>query len=370
MHSSSDDPIPKNLSSLYHTPHIKAKADHYTPAAKDYDYFNESNSESMNKILLKLIRSHFPKANKVLDVTCGTGSQVFYLTKNGFHVTGSDINPNMLEVAREKAKKSFPELYKRLHLRDMCSTGLGEFDVIISMFNAVGHLTKIDFQNAMSSLRCNLVKDGVYIFDIFNANYLRYGNNISKLTIDNIEKRSDCSVIREIQYSDIDDEGVLKSYSVFYDYDSARQCKIYTKFQTLQAYTPEELVKMLEHSGFKVLEQCGIKQEAILDKDTERMFTVAQAIGNEEQLISSKEYIKQGSSLLMTNIYKKGSKVSWKWSSGVAHGIIKEIYNLEVEKEIKGSKIKRNASEQNPAYYIEEEGKDAHVLKLKSELCN
>lgn len=72
----------------------------------------------------------------------------------------------------------------------------------------------------------------------------------------------------------------------------------------------------------------------------------------------------------MTNIYRKASKVSWKWGNGVAHGIIKEIYHSEVEKEIKGSKIKRNASKQNPAYYIQEEGKDAHVLKLKSELSD
>lgn len=229
----------------------------------------------MNEILLKLILSHSPKASNVLDATCGTGSQVFYLTKNGFQVTGSDINPDMLEVAEE----SFPELCDCFNLGDMCSVALGKFDVVISMFNAVGHLTKIDFQNAVSNLKSNLVKDGIYIFDIFNANYLKYGSNIANLTIDNIEKRFDSSVIRNIQYDDIDDEDVLKSYSVLYDCDDAGKCEIYEKFQTLQVYAPEELARTLEYSGFKVLEQCGIEGEVITDKDTERVFTVAQAIG-------------------------------------------------------------------------------------------
>ena len=70
----------------------------------------------------------------------------------------------------------------------------------------------------------------------------------------------------------------------------------------------------------------------------------------------------------MTTAYKKGSKVSWKWGSGKADGIIEEIYHTSVEKEIKGSLIKRNGSKENPAYYISEIGATAHVLKLKSEL--
>lgn len=70
----------------------------------------------------------------------------------------------------------------------------------------------------------------------------------------------------------------------------------------------------------------------------------------------------------MTNIYRKGSKVSWKWGSGAAQGTIVEIHHADIEKEIKGSKIKRHGTEENPAYYIKEDNKDAHVLKLKSEL--
>lgn len=72
----------------------------------------------------------------------------------------------------------------------------------------------------------------------------------------------------------------------------------------------------------------------------------------------------------MPNTCKKGSKVFWKWGKGKIKGIIEEVYLEQVEKEIKNTFIKRNASKENPAYFIKKEGKDAYVLKLHSELTD
>lgn len=69
-------------------------------------------------------------------------------------------------------------------------------------------------------------------------------------------------------------------------------------------------------------------------------------------------------------ILKKGSKVSWQWGSGEASGVIEEVYLEEITKTIKGKSIKRQATKENPAYYIKENDKNAHVLKLRSELQN
>jgi hypothetical protein len=64
---------------------------------------------------------------------------------------------------------------------------------------------------------------------------------------------------------------------------------------------------------------------------------------------------------------KKGSQVEWKWGNGTAHGKVVEVHDQPVEKTIKGEKIKRNGSADNPALLIEQEDGD-RVLKLKSEL--
>ena len=64
---------------------------------------------------------------------------------------------------------------------------------------------------------------------------------------------------------------------------------------------------------------------------------------------------------------KKGTKVSWKWGSGNATGIVKETYNEKVSKTIKGSEITRDGQSGNKALYIKQDDGD-HVLKLESEV--
>ncbi len=64
---------------------------------------------------------------------------------------------------------------------------------------------------------------------------------------------------------------------------------------------------------------------------------------------------------------EKGTSVQWKWGSGIAHGKIAEIHEEPVEQTIKGEKIKRNGTAENPALVIEQED-GGKVLKLQSEL--
>lgn len=66
-------------------------------------------------------------------------------------------------------------------------------------------------------------------------------------------------------------------------------------------------------------------------------------------------------------MFRKGTKVEWNWSGSTATGKITEIFTDDVERTIKGSKIKRKASKDDPAYMIEQEDGD-RVLKSKSEI--
>lgn len=64
---------------------------------------------------------------------------------------------------------------------------------------------------------------------------------------------------------------------------------------------------------------------------------------------------------------KQGSLVSWDWGKGKAEGKVKSIHREEITKTIKGSKITRKGTEENPAYLLEQED-GTEVLKLRSEL--
>ena len=65
--------------------------------------------------------------------------------------------------------------------------------------------------------------------------------------------------------------------------------------------------------------------------------------------------------------YEINDDVEWDWGSGTAAGKIKERFTDDVTRTIKGSEITRNASEDNPAYLIEQDDGD-EVLKSASEI--
>lgn len=161
--------------------HKTAKPSHYNKEAEHYDQFNEENSKIINQTIENILKKHGVK--RVLDFTCGTGSQVFWLAKKGFEVLGVDINAKMLKIARDKAKKEKLGVhFVQGNMIEVQTFGL--FDSVITIFNSIGHLTKSDFAKTIQNIYKNLKLGGIYIFDIFNLDYLLHDNNITKLTID------------------------------------------------------------------------------------------------------------------------------------------------------------------------------------------
>lgn len=65
--------------------------------------------------------------------------------------------------------------------------------------------------------------------------------------------------------------------------------------------------------------------------------------------------------------FRKGTKVQWKWGSGKGEGKVTETFTEDVERKIEGSVIKWKATEEEPAYLIEQED-GGKVLKSHSEL--
>lgn len=65
--------------------------------------------------------------------------------------------------------------------------------------------------------------------------------------------------------------------------------------------------------------------------------------------------------------HRIGGKASWKWGSGTAQGTITDRYERRVQRTIKGAKVVKNGSPDNPAFLIKQDDGDL-VLKLGSEL--
>ena len=65
--------------------------------------------------------------------------------------------------------------------------------------------------------------------------------------------------------------------------------------------------------------------------------------------------------------YNEGDQVEWSWGSGTGTGTVQERFTEKVTRTIKGTEVTRDASDDEPAYLIEQEDGD-RVLKSESEL--
>ena len=169
---------------------------------------------------------------------------------------------------------------------DMRTVHIGEFDAVITIFNAIGHLTKTDFEKALQNIYVNLKKDGLYIFDIANLNYFLKDDNITDLTVDWLTTTDDTR-FRDIQYSTITTDGILAFYTTSivqkrasrrssWSAEGSEKPKISKSAQTLQIYTADQLKELLNKNGFKVLEQCGIDGSKFVEDATDRILTITQ----------------------------------------------------------------------------------------------
>ncbi|MCC6149249.1 MAG: class I SAM-dependent methyltransferase [Planctomycetes bacterium] len=139
-------------------------------AGKDYDLISGHGVPGDVEYFSKLAK----KAGRVLELACGTGRVTLPMLKTGARVTGLDLVPAMLDVAREKASALDASTQARLELLkgNMRRFELGEkFPLIVIPFRAFQHLLEVKDQRAcLECCREHLTRQGRLVIDIFDPN--------------------------------------------------------------------------------------------------------------------------------------------------------------------------------------------------------
>ena len=124
-----------------------------------------------------LNRAKIGTATRVLDVACGTGVMFPYCTARGAYVTGIDISPEMVKIAR----KNVPDV------ETLCADALEisfeeGFDSVM-VYNAFPHFP--DPKEAIRALSCHLKPGGVFTVahgmgrDMINRHHEGVASNVS-----------------------------------------------------------------------------------------------------------------------------------------------------------------------------------------------
>jgi SAM-dependent methyltransferase len=166
----------------------------YDLLAAHYDVLT-GDSAAEAAFLRGIIEQRHSRAATLLDIACGTGGITARLA-GAYHVTGLDISPGMLAIAREKLPAETP-----LHLADMTGFDLGAtFDVAVCAYQGVNHL--LDFpawESFFDRVHRHLNDGGVFVFDIVTVNHLamaaaigrrvrRFGDNYVQVRVRAIDE--------------------------------------------------------------------------------------------------------------------------------------------------------------------------------------
>ena len=109
------------------------------------------------------------------DVACGTGEIAAWLAGQGWDVHASDLSPEMLEVAREKARlRGLDVAFACQDMRGWNTPG-APFDVVTCCFDSLNNLTRRqDLVRAFRSVRRALRPGGFYLFDVVTPHQVRH----------------------------------------------------------------------------------------------------------------------------------------------------------------------------------------------------
>jgi ubiquinone/menaquinone biosynthesis C-methylase UbiE len=238
--------------------------------AENYDVLElAGNITALNKKLDRILKRF--KAKTVWDATCGTGAQSIYLHKKGYKVTASDYSKEMLALARKKC----PALaFKQADIR---KARLGKFDAVISIFNAIGHLSKKDFEKALKNIHKNLNEGGIYIFDIFNLDYMR-SNFISHEFLDCVKETNNVKYVRFNNNRLNMNTGLMTINQKTYTQNGKEKPVITKDKWDMQIYSSSQLTEILKRNGFEIIKFSNFYGNKFDNKQNSSILTIAKRV--------------------------------------------------------------------------------------------
>lgn len=219
-------------------------ASYYDVIYQRYDYDQECD------FLINIFQGYYEgKAERILDLGCGTGSHDITLAKKGFKVVGIDSSATMIELARGKARNSGFEI--EFFVQDMRELQLPNgFDCAICMFGGFGYvLSNEDLKSLFKGLRNVLKPNGLFLFEFWNKDGLKPTpyRSWDKQEMDGIK-------VYRLSKSDYNaDEGVLDIRFAFVVLGQGRLKDEFEELHRIRIYSLNEMKNILKDEGFNVL---------------------------------------------------------------------------------------------------------------------
>lgn len=208
--------------------------------------------EEHAKLLSNLFKERRLKKCRVLDVPCGIGRISVPLAKLGYSVTGVDLSPYFVRLAKRKARQHSVATRASFAVGKMKEIGsmfpANSFDAAINIFTSIGYGSEDDDLAFFMGLRRVVRKGGLFVIGgLANRDFL------FSHFVKNLYDETDRVLV--IHKNELDAaHSKMESRWRFY-LKKGRSLKFAAETpMELRLYSPHELVRLLEEAGWKVSE--------------------------------------------------------------------------------------------------------------------
>lgn len=132
---------------------VRRDPEHTRRYAERWDRLEASGQDTHGEA--RLLDAMAGRGARILDAGCGTGRVGGHLAGAGHAVTGVDLDPHLVEIARERHPGA------RWEVGNLADLDLGEqFDLIVSAGNVLSFLSAQERRPALTRLSAHLVPSG------------------------------------------------------------------------------------------------------------------------------------------------------------------------------------------------------------------
>jgi SAM-dependent methyltransferase len=130
-----------------------------------YEKSHYSHGEHITEV--EQILTWYKRRNaRVLDIGCSGGLHAIEFSKRGFSVTGIDIEPSAIELARKRAAGSKNIRFFVADIEKNMLQCPEKFDLIYSIGNVLSHINKDHIFEVLLKISACLDKKGTLLFDV------------------------------------------------------------------------------------------------------------------------------------------------------------------------------------------------------------
>lgn len=224
----------------------------YEAVSRVYDaLMEEVDYQRWCDFMEELFTSKTEEVRHILELGCGSGLMTEKLLDKGYEVVGTDISEQMLEIAWERVcHYGNKAILMQQDIRNL-DFEIYEIDCILSSNDTFNYLTqKMQLEELFSYLYPRLKTGGCLVFDI-SSEY-----KLSTILGDRVYGQSfeDMAYLWENEYNEQSRKLTMR-INVFEQGEEGYQR--YEEVQVQKAYPKEEIVELLEKTGYKDIEVYG-----------------------------------------------------------------------------------------------------------------